>query len=83
MCEKVKEGSKVILHQVKRVSGVATSKFWEKEATDGIGEDVTLPELVQIMKWDHARKPHQSRQSPQVYPVLWNNKLPECLPPGP
>lgn len=31
-----------------------TGKFWEQEATDGIGKDVTLSELVQIMKWDHA-----------------------------
>lgn len=34
--------------------GDTTGKFWEQEATDGIGKDVTLSELVQIMKWDHA-----------------------------
>lgn len=33
-----------------KVSGVATNKFGEQEATDGTGEDVTLPELVQLMK---------------------------------
>lgn len=33
-----------------KVSDAATSTFGEQEDTDGMGEDVTLPELVQIMK---------------------------------
>ena len=56
-----------------KVSGAAMSMSWEQEATDGSGGDVTLPELVQIMKWDHARKPHQSVPSPRLDAVLWNN----------
>ena len=32
----------------KGVSGAATSNLWEQEATDGTGEDVTLP--VRLMK---------------------------------
>lgn len=54
--------------------GDTTGKFWEQEATDGISKDVTLSELVQIMKWDHACKPHQSKPSPQLYVFLCNNK---------
>lgn len=35
-----------------------------------VRKDVTLPELVGLMKRDHARKPHQSRASPVLCAVL-------------
>lgn len=66
-----------------RVSEAATSKFGELWATDGNGEDVTLPELVQLMKWDHACKPHQSKPCPtRPHASVWSyeiNKLNACL----